>query len=47
MMVTRLKLTNLRAIDAVEFRFQPGFGLIVGVNEVGKITDVDGREGGL
>lgn len=35
MIVTRLKLANLRAIEAAEFRFQPGFNLIVGVNGVG------------
>ncbi len=38
MIVTRLKLANLRAIKAVEFRFQPGFNLIVGVNGVGKTS---------
>ena len=31
-----LKLANVRAIEAAEFRFQPGFNLIVGVNGVGK-----------
>ena len=30
MIVTRLKLANLRAIETAEFRFQPGFNLIVG-----------------
>jgi len=39
--VTSLKLTNLRAIEAAEFRFQPGFNLIVGVNGVGKSTVLD------
>jgi AAA domain, putative AbiEii toxin, Type IV TA system/AAA domain len=38
MRVTRLKLTNVRAIETAEFRFQPGFNLIVGVNGVGKTT---------
>jgi predicted ATP-binding protein involved in virulence len=41
MIVTRLKLTNLRAIEAVEFKFQPGCNLIVGVNGVGKTSVLD------
>src|SRR2546426_6366648 len=41
MRVTRLKLANLRAIEAAEFRFQPGFNLIVGVNGVGKTSVLD------
>ena len=41
MIATRLKLANLRAIEAVEFRFQPGFNLIVGVNGVGKTSVLD------
>ncbi len=41
MIVTRLKLANLRAIEAAEFRFQPGFNLIVGVNGVGKTSVLD------
>ena len=41
MRVTRLKLANLRAIQAAEFRFQPGFNLIVGVNGVGKTSGLD------
>ena len=41
MRVTSLKLANLRAIEAAEFRFQPGFNLIVGVNGVGKSTVLD------
>jgi predicted ATP-binding protein involved in virulence len=41
MRVTQLKLANLRAIEAAEFRFQPGFNLIVGVNGVGKSTVLD------
>lgn len=38
MRVTQLKLTNLRAIEAAEFRFQAGFNLIVGENGVGKTS---------
>ena len=38
MRVTSLKLANVRAIETAEFRFQPGFNLIVGVNGVGKTT---------
>ena len=41
MRVTSLKLTNFRAIETAEFRFQPGFNLIVGVNGVGKSTVLD------
>ncbi|MBZ5636917.1 MAG: AAA family ATPase [Acidobacteriia bacterium] len=41
MRVTRLKLTNVRAIDAMEFNFQPGCNLIVGVNGVGKTSVLD------
>lgn len=41
MRVTRLKITNLRAIEAAEFKFQPGFNLIVGVNGVGKTSVLD------
>ena len=41
MKVTRLKLANLRAIQAAEFRFQPGFNLIVGINGVGKTSGLD------
>ncbi len=41
MIVTRLKLANLRAIETAEFRFQPGLNLIVGVNGVGKTTVLD------
>ena len=41
MIVTRLRLANLRAIEAAEFRFQPGFNLIVGVNGVGKTSVLD------
>ena len=38
MRVTRLKLSNVRAIEAAEFRFKPDFNLVVGVNGVGKTT---------
>lgn len=41
MRVTRLKIANLRAIKAAEFKFQPGFNLIVGVNGVGKTSVLD------
>jgi len=41
MRVTRLKLANVRAIEAAEFRFQPGINLIVGVNGVGKTSVLD------
>lgn len=42
MIVTRLKITNLRAIEAeAEFRFLPGFNLIVGINGVGKTSVLD------
>ena len=41
MRVTRLKLANLRAIEVAEFRFHPGFNLIVGVNGVGKTSGLD------
>ena len=41
MRVMQLKLANLRAIEAAEFQFQPGFNLIVGVNGVGKTSVLD------
>lgn len=41
MEITSLKLTNIRSIETAEFRFQPGFNLIVGVNGVGKSTVLD------
>ena len=41
MIVTRLKLANVRAIESAEFRFQPGFNLIVGINGVGKTSVLD------
>jgi predicted ATP-binding protein involved in virulence len=41
MNVTRLKLTNVRAVEVAEFSFKPGFNLIVGVNGVGKSTALE------
>ena len=41
MKATSLRLTNVRGIEAAEFRFQPGFNLIVGVNGAGKTTVLD------
>ena len=41
MYVETLKLTNMRAIEAAELKFQPGFNLLVGVNGVGKTTVLD------
>ena len=41
MIVTSLKLANVRAIRTAEFWFRPGFNLIVGVNGVGKSTVLD------
>ena len=41
MKVNSLKLVNLRAIQNADFRFQPGFNLIVGVNGVGKTSVLD------
>ena len=38
MMVTDLKLANVRSIKAAELRFQPGFNLVVGDNGTGKTT---------
>lgn len=32
MRITNLNIANLREIEAAEFRFRPGFNLIVGVN---------------
>ncbi len=37
MIVTRLKLTHLRAIETAEFRFQPGVSLVVGINGVAQL----------
>ena len=41
MRVVRLKLANVRTIEAAEFHFRPGFNLIAGVNGVGKTTVLD------
>ncbi len=41
MRVTHLELTNVRAIEAAEFRFRPGFNLVAGINGVGKTTILD------
>ena len=41
MIVTGLRLTDLRAIKRAEFHFRPGFNLIVGVNGVGKTSVLD------
>ena len=41
MKITSLKLTNIRSIETAEFRFQPGFNLVAGVNGVGKSTVLD------
>jgi predicted ATP-binding protein involved in virulence len=41
MIVTRLKLTNVRSVEAAEFSFQAGFNLIIGVNGVGKTTALE------
>lgn len=41
MMVTRVRLTNARAVEAAEFTFKPGFNLIVGLNGAGKSTLLD------
>ena len=38
MIVSRLKLANLRALKEAEFGFLPGFNLIAGVNGVGKTS---------
>src|SRR5262245_48028202 len=41
MIVTRLKLANVRVVEAAEFRFRPGVNLIVGINGVGKTSVLD------
>ena len=41
MRITSLKLSNVRAIEAAEFRFRPGFNLITGVNGAGKTSVLD------
>lgn len=38
MRVERLQLTNVRAVETADFKFHPGFNLIVGMNGVGKTT---------
>ncbi len=41
MIITKLKVANLRAIEQAEFNFKPGFNLIVGINGVGKTSILD------
>ena len=41
MMVTGIKLTNVRSIRTAELHFHPGFNLVVGENGVGKSTLLD------
>lgn len=41
MRVSELKLANVRAVEAAELQFQPGFNLLVGLNGVGKTTVLD------
>jgi len=41
MIITKLNISNLRAIESGEFVFKDGFNLIVGVNGVGKSTVLD------
>ena len=41
MRVTRLKLANVRAIEAAEFHFRPDFNLVAGINGAGKTTVLD------
>jgi energy-coupling factor transporter ATP-binding protein EcfA2 len=41
MRITRLTITNLRAMQRAEFHLRSGFNLIVGVNGVGKSTVLD------
>ncbi|MBC2710991.1 MAG: AAA family ATPase [Desulfosarcina sp.] len=41
MIVTSLKIANLRAIETATFHFKPGMNLIVGVNGVGKTSIID------
>ncbi|KVL61893.1 hypothetical protein WT01_08810 [Burkholderia cepacia] len=41
MIITRLKLANVRGVEDAEFAFKAGFNLIVGVNGVGKTTVLD------
>lgn len=41
MKITRLSLDNVRAFKEVEFAFNPGFNLIIGINGAGKSTALD------
>lgn len=41
MKIERLTLTHLRAFSQVEFEFQPGINLLVGINGAGKSTVLD------
>ncbi|MFO0644232.1 MAG: AAA family ATPase [Polyangiaceae bacterium] len=41
MIVSRLKLSNVRAVEAAEFSFKAGFNLVVGVNGAGKTTALE------
>ena len=41
MIVTNLRITDLRCIESIELRFQPGFNLLVGENGVGKTSVLD------
>ena len=41
MIVTNLRLANVRAIETAELSFQAGFNLIVGVNGAGKTTALE------
>lgn len=41
MQLNRLTLTQVRAFEQVEFNFQPGMNLLVGVNGIGKSTVLD------
>ena len=41
MMVTDIRLTNVRSIRTAELHFRPGFNLILGDNGVGKTTLID------
>lgn len=41
MRITKLSVTGLRALKQVDFEFQPGMNLLVGVNGVGKTTILD------
>ncbi|MHB0789639.1 AAA family ATPase [Bradyrhizobium sp. 5.13L] len=41
MRIMRLSLDNVRAFEEVEFTFNPGFNLIIGINGAGKSTALD------